>query len=375
MLNYILKRKCLLLILLALFLVSSLCLVSTAEADADAPRQAVEPEYKWRFGDAFSAEARHKGFELFAELVEAFTDGRVEITFYPDGILGTHTELFHAVQAGDVEMMMIFPYVDIVPGGALNWMNWGCINWAEADRQYSIPDGPIYKIMQDAYNEVGVQGLWGSGFGLYGLGSNKRPLIEPSDLRGQKFRVSASLGYVETLKNMGSGLSPAFTVVTLPWADIYGSLERRVVDGVWSMWTSLVEERHGEVLTYYSDVNFGWDWYGVIMNKPLWDELPQDIQEAITKASKITQDWSAYYMQRKTLESIEKVQEEFPHLEITFLTPEQRDVWSEKANLPAVWEKVADPWLEKMYPGENMSEKLQAELQQIREDLKKVGVR
>lgn len=54
--------------------------------------QAAETEYKWRFGDAFSAEARHKGFELFTELVEAFTDGRVKITFYPDGILGTHTE-------------------------------------------------------------------------------------------------------------------------------------------------------------------------------------------------------------------------------------------------------------------------------------------
>jgi hypothetical protein len=33
--------------------------------------------------------------------------------------------------------------------------------------------------------------------------------------------------------------------------------------------------------------------------------------------------------------------------------------------MPAVWEELAKPWLEKTYPGQNMTKKVQDELEKV----------
>ena len=58
-------------------------------------------------------------------------------------------------------------------------------------------------------------------------------------------------------------------------------------------------------------------------------------------------------------------------LEIYYPTPEERDVFRQKANMPAVWEELCDPWLEEHYPGQNMSQKLQDELLRISKEVTK----
>ena len=46
-------------------------------------------------------------------------------------------------------------------------------------------------------------------------------------------------------------------------------------------------------------------------------------------------------------------------------TEAERDVFRKKANMPAVWKELATPWLDKKYPGQNMTEKVMAELDKI----------
>jgi TRAP-type C4-dicarboxylate transport system substrate-binding protein len=43
----------------------------------------------------------------------------MQVEFYPDGLLGSHDEIFRAVQEGSVEMGVYAPYVDLVPGECL----------------------------------------------------------------------------------------------------------------------------------------------------------------------------------------------------------------------------------------------------------------
>ena len=46
-------------------------------------------------------------------------------------------------------------------------------------------------------------------------------------------------------------------------------------------------------------------------------------------------------------------------------TPAERELWRQKANMPAVWDELCKPWLEKHYPGQNMTQKIQDELAKI----------
>lgn len=335
------------------------CILATGTATA-------APEYKWKFGIPWPRPNQNEYHKEFCELVGKYSDGRIELKYYPNGQLGTHDEHFHATQEGSIQISVFAPYVNLIPGGMLNWMPWTIENWDEAKLAFEAGKGILWKVMEDAYNEVGMHMLYQTSFGAYGLGNNVRPLESPKDLENLKMRVSASLGLVRALENMGKGTG--MTLQTIPWGDVYDALSKGVVDGMWSMWPSLIEERHGEVLSYYSDINFCWDMNNVVINKDLWDELPQDLKDAVSKAAQEIEA-KLYDMQEKEEAELIKTLSETEGFNLTKLTPEQREVFREKSNMPAVWDELCKPWLDKTYPGQNMTQVIQDELRKIHEQV------
>ncbi len=329
------------------------------------PGFAEAKKMKWRLGSAWTQKERNISVQLFADLIKVYTNGEIEVKFSPSGLLGSHDEIFHAVQEGSVQMALFAPYVNLVPGGMLNWMNWTVGSYDEAAIAYRPPNGILYKVMDKAYEEVGMKLLWSPPAGPYGLGNKVREMKLPGDLKGLKMRVSASLGFVKTLGNMGEGTG--MTLQTIPWADLYNALERNVVDGNWDLWASLIEERHNEVLKYYTALGFGWDSCNVAINRELWDGLSDKHKEAIWKASAMAEarDYEAHRRadkayQKKLVES---------GLKIYWPTAEERNVWKEKARMDSVWKELCDPWLEKHYPGQNMGKKIREELDRIRAEV------
>lgn len=320
-----------------------------------------KPEYKWRFGFPWSRELQIESMQLFCDLVKLYSDGKMEITLYPNSSLGSHDETFHAVQEGSIEMGAFASYVNLVPGGMINWMPWTIENYNESAIAFSPPNGILYKVMSEAYKEVGMEFLFIMLQGPYGLGNNIRPIKTPDDLKNIKFRVSSSLGFVKALGNMGKGTG--MTMDTVPWADLYNALERGVVDGCWDMWPSLVEERHFEVLKYYTALGMGWDVNNICINKDKWDELPSDLQEVLFKAGRIAELREYEVHRRADAEFIKTIEE--GGVEIYYPTAEEREQFRVKANMPAIWEELCKPWLEKHYPGENMTQKVLDELEKI----------
>lgn len=324
------------------------------------------PEYKWRFGVPWPRPTQNEYHSMFCDLVGKYSDGRIEMKYYPDGQLGTHDEHFHAVQEGSVQVSMFAPYVNLVPGGMLNWMPWTIQNWDEAKVAFEAEKGVLWKVMEDAYNEVGMHMLYQTSFGPYGLGNRERPIKTPEDLKNLKMRVSASLGLVRALENMGEGTG--MTLQTVPWGDLYDALSKGVVDGCWSMWPSLVEERHGEVLKYYSDLNFAWDNNNVVVNKEVWDTLPQDLKDAVTKAA-LEVEAKLYEKQQLLEADFKKKLAENKGFTIYSLSADEREAFRKKSNTPAIWDELCKPWLDKKYPGQNMTQKIQDELEKIHNEV------
>ncbi|MDO9508346.1 MAG: TRAP transporter substrate-binding protein [Thermovirgaceae bacterium] len=323
-------------------------------------------QYNWKMGMPWPVPVQDQFHKQFIELVKEYSKGKIEITYYPDGQLGTHDEIFHSVQDGSVDIGYFAPYVNLVPGGVLNWMPWTVMSWEAAQKAFDRKDGILWEMMEKAYNEVGMTMFYQVSYGPYGLGNNERPLKSPADLKNLKLRVSSSLGLVRMLQNMGKG--SGMTLETIPWSDLYDALGKGVVDGCWSMWPSLVELRHSEVLKYYSDLNFAWDMNNVVINKKTWDALPKDLQDAVVKATVETQ--------AKLFANQEKVQKDFiaklqkmEGFEITFLTDAQREAFRKASNMGPIWEELCKPWLDKNYPGQNMTEKVQKELEKIHQEV------
>lgn len=323
-------------------------------------------EYKWRFASAWTEKERNESLALFCDLVGVYSNGKIQMKFQPSGLLGNHDEIFHAVRRGEIEMGVFAPYVTLVPGGMLNWMPWTIGNYDEAAIAYAAPNGIIYRTMDDAWEEVGFKLLFSNPNGAYGIGNRTRPLKTPEDFKNLKLRVSASLGFVRALENMGKG--SGMTLQTIPWADLYNALERGVVDGCWSTWTSLVELRHHEVLKYYTDLGFSWECSNVAMNRKLWDKLPKDLKDTITRAARIAEERDFEAHRRSDREYEKKLVA--TGLKIYYPTPEERELFRKKANMPAVWQELCKPWLDKRYPGQNMTQKIQDELERIRAEVR-----
>jgi TRAP-type C4-dicarboxylate transport system substrate-binding protein len=324
-------------------------------------------EYKWRFGSPWTQKIRNESISLFCDLVNKYSNGRIQIRFQHSGLLGTHDEIFHAVREGSIEMGSFSPYVNLVPGGTVNWMPWTITSYDEAALAYNPDKGILFKVMDDAYEEVGFKLLWNSyGGGAFGIGNRVRPIKTPDDFRNLKIRVSGSLGYVRTLENMGKGTG--MTLQTIPWADVYNALQTGVVDGCWAQYATLLEMRHFEVIKYFTELNWAWDAQNMAMNRKLWDKIPQNLKDAIMKAGREAEerDSEAY----KKANGEYKKQLEASGLQIYVPTPAEREVFRQKANMPEVWREVATPWLDKRYPGQNMTQKIRDELEKIHRSVK-----
>ncbi len=329
-----------------------------------------KPEYNWKFAQTTVRPTQAKSMQLFCDLVKAYTDGRMEIKFFENGILGSHNEIFHAVQDGSIQIANIAPYVNLVPGGMFNWMPWTISSWDEAVIAFSQPDGILYKVLEEAYNEVGMHILYTNSQGPYGLGNNVRPIKKPEDLKNLKMRVSSSLGCVMGLVNMGEGTG--MTVETVAWGELYNALSRGVVDGCWSMWPSLIEERHYEVLDHYTSLDWMWDGNQISVNKEAWDALPDEMKEAITKAAKQA-EIHQYELSRRAVREMQEQLASEENFNIYYPTAEEREMFREKADMLSVWEELCKPWLDKHYPGQNMTKKMLDELDRIHEQVQKTN--
>ena len=355
--NMIFFGKCRLAVGLLLILLLMVFILPASASDN-------EVEYKWTFATPWPREIQNNSMQLFCDLVKLYSDGKMEITFYPNGQLGTHNEIFHGVQGGSIDIAILWPYVNIVPGGMLNSTPWSVETLEQHVVAYSQLDGVVCKLLLKVWEEVGCHFLFIGLEGTYGLSNNVRPIKTPDDLKDLKMRVSGALANVLALQNMGAGTG--MTVATIPWGDLYNALERGVAEGAWTTYSSLIEERHYEVQKYFTEIPYIPGVSNVVVNKEKWDQLPSDIQEAINKAGQITEIHEyevrrrAEIENRKYLESI--------GMEIYKPTPEEVELFREKANMPAIWEKLCKPWLDKHYPGENMTQKVLDELERIRNE-------
>lgn len=131
-----------------------------------------KPEVNWRFAIPWTRPVLQKAFDQFSSQVKAESGGRIEIKVFPDGLLGSHDETFKGVQQGDIEMAMLVPYANLVPGGVINFMPWTVSNYDEFEIAFRSADGILHQVMSKAYDDVNMKVAFSISGGGYGLGNN-----------------------------------------------------------------------------------------------------------------------------------------------------------------------------------------------------------
>ncbi|MDJ0946634.1 MAG: TRAP transporter substrate-binding protein [Kiloniellales bacterium] len=187
---------------------------------------------------------------------------------------------------------------------------------------------------QELLRSMRKKGLLGLAYwhnGMKQLSANK-PLLEPADAEGLKFRIQASDVLQAQFEAIGGNPQK------MAFSEVYGGLQTGVIDGQENTWSNIYGKKFFEVQDGITESNHGIIDYLVVTSREWWDGLDDGVRDQLaTILAEVTAERNA----KSTA-----INEENKQLiikagsEVRQLTPEQRAKWVEA--MRPVWKKFED---------------------------------
>ena len=281
-------------------------------------------DYTLKFSHVVSANTpKGKAADFFEKRLEELSAGRIDVQVYPSSQLYKDNAVLKALRLNSVQMAApsFSKFGKIVPQLALFDLPFV---FRDAKHLHDVQDGEVGKELKDKVTAKGIVALnyWDNAFKQ--LTSNKNPLSMPEDAKGQKFRIMSSK--VLEAQFHAVGANPQM----MPFSEVYSGLQQGVIDAAENPISNIYTKKFHEVQKYLTISNHGYLGYLVVMSKKFWNSLPADLQANVTQAmNEATEKEREYAAQLNDsqLELIKEYAKKTGKLEISTLTPEQREAW------------------------------------------------
>jgi C4-dicarboxylate-binding protein DctP len=191
--------------------------------------------------------------------------------------------------------------------------------------------GETGQAMLAAMEDKGLKGLGYWHNGMKQLSANK-PLLEPEDAKGLKFRIQESDVLEAQFEALGANPQK------MAFSEVYLALQQGVVDGQENTWSNILTQKFHEVQDGITETNHGVIDYLVVTSTEFWDGLDDDVRGKLEQIfTEVTTESNA-----KSNELNQQAREEIAGagVEIRELTPEQRQKWVDA--MKPVWDEFAD---------------------------------
>ena len=218
------------------------------------------------------------GVKRFAELVAAKSGGKLKLTEYPASTLGNELQQQSALQGGIQEMSApaTTSLAGIVKEFGLIDFPFAVGSFAQAD---ALLDGPLGQALIAKLPEKGLVALGYWDLGFRNVTNSKRPIAKPADLDGLKLRVIPNPVFLETFKAFKANPVP------MPFAELYGALESKAVDGQENPLAVILSNKFFEVQKYVSATRHVYAANIVLVSKKFWDRLSPTERKILSDAA------------------------------------------------------------------------------------------
>jgi TRAP-type C4-dicarboxylate transport system substrate-binding protein len=238
-----------------------------------------------RFAGQFPPDHTATGFmKEVAKEVAAKSNGRIEIKIFPANQLGDYTLVYEELIRGTIDMALISVPSQFDPRMELVYIN-GFVKSYDDIKKAFKPNGWIATKMDEFHTHLGVKFLGFNVEGMIGLGSTKpvREPLNPSVNKGVLTRVPFMEVYKTGVEAMG------YKTISLPYADIYQSMQTGVCDAVSSIPPALAYTVLKDVMKHWYQLNYSLENESYLMSQKTWSKLkPADqkiIFDAVTKVA------------------------------------------------------------------------------------------
>ena len=257
-----------------------------------------------RLGHALDTEHPvHLGMEVMAATLDSLSGGTMQIDIYPSEQLGSEREMLELLQIGSLGMTKVSSSVLENFAPSYRVLSLPFVFRDDAHR-FAVLEGPVGRELLEAPAPYRLRGLTFYDAGSRSFYTVDRPVLEPSDLRGQKIRVQESATAMDMVRALGGSPTP------ISWGELYTSLQQGVVDGAENNPPSFYLSRHYEVARYYvlnehtavPDV--------LVVGTTLWDRLSPPQREWLQEAADASAVAQRRFWREATEEALAAVEAE-----------------------------------------------------------------
>ena len=218
------------------------------------------------------------GVKKFAELLAAKSGGKLKVNEFPSNQLGNELQQQSALQGGVQEMTApsTSSLAGIVKEFGLIDFPFALASFEQAD---ALLDGPFGQALIARLPEKGLIALGYWDLGFRNVTNSRRPINRPEDLEGIKIRVIPNPVFLETFKAFKANPVP------MPFAELYGALEAKAVDGQENPFAVILSNKMFEVQKYVSATNHVYGTNIILVSKRFWDKLSPAEQKMMQDAA------------------------------------------------------------------------------------------
>ena len=240
---------------------------------------------KWRMPTAWpKGTVLQWAADYFAKTVGEMSGGRLQVTAYPGGAIMPAMEIFDAARAGTVEAAQGSPgyWIGKEPAAPL----FGAIPMGFTGMPFLawFYEGDGLKLMREMYAKynfgyVSICGI----LPPEDFAWSHKPITKLDDFKGLKFRTYGFWG--EIMAEMGA------SVVTLPGAEVYPALQRKVIDGAEFSLPNIDRDLGFHEICKYLAVpgihqpSTTMDFF---VNEKAWKNLPPDLKSLVKNTCQLT---------------------------------------------------------------------------------------
>ncbi len=217
---------------------------------------------------------------VFKSMVEAGTNGSVQVTVFPAGQLGNERETMEQVKVGVVQS-----YIASAGGMAPFYPLYGVLDIPFAVPDYAVAwrvfDGPFGEYLkEDIRRATGFRVLgFGEAGGFFQFSNSKKPIETVEDMKGLKMRTMTLPTHQNLMKTYGAAATP------IAWAEVYTALQTGVADGQHNPLPIVLLGKLFEVQKYLTLTNHIYSTYCWVMNDEFWNGLDDHERQVVNSAA------------------------------------------------------------------------------------------
>lgn len=244
----------------------------------------------------------HISLVYMDDVLKRISNGKMALTIFPSGQLGSEREIIELIQIGTLGMTKVSAssLESFVPD-----MKVFSLPYLFNDREHfwRVLSSETGQELLDAGIDYRIKGLGYFDAGSRSFYTTDKKVEKPKDLNGLKIRVMNSQSAVDMVNTIGGAATP------VSWGELYTALQQGIVQGAENNPPSFYYSKHYEVSKYYlldehtsiPDV--------IVVGTHLWNSLTEQEQVWLKQAMDEATEYQKQLWAESTAMSLEKVAE------------------------------------------------------------------